>query len=99
MNIEINVIGIKNLMTAEEAREKATSWRNEELQNCLTTLMANISNKVNSGGLSGNFDVKIGRPIEFYNTLQQMLVGLGYKVEMPHEPHLGGYAKKWKISW
>ena len=99
MNVEINVIGVKNLITDDKAREKALGWRNEELQSCLTTLMANISNKANNGGLSGKFDVKIGRPIEFYNTLRQILVGLGYKVEMPSEPHLGGYAKEWKISW
>lgn len=99
MNIEVNVIGVKNLMTAEEAREKAKSWKNEELQKCLTILMTNISNKANNGGLAEKFDVRTGRPIEFYNTLRQMLVGLGYKVEMPIEPHLGGYAKEWKISW
>lgn len=99
MNVETSVIGIKNLMTAEEAHERATSWRNEELQTCLSTLMTNINNRVNKGGLCGNFDVKVGRPIEFYNTLEQILIGLGYKVEKPHEPHLGGYAKAWKISW
>lgn len=99
MNIEVNVIGVKNLITAEEARIKATEWRNEELQICLSTLMTNINNRVNRGELSGKFDVKVGRPIEFYNTLKQVLVGIGYKVEMPTEPHLGGYAKEWKISW
>ena len=98
-NVEINVIGVKNLMTAEEAREKATGWRNEELQICLSTLMTNINNRVNRGELSGEFDIKIGRPLEFYNILEQVLTGLGYKVEKPNEPHLGGYAKAWKISW
>ena len=99
MNVEINVIGVKNLMTAEEAREKATSWRNEELQICLSTLMTNINNRVNQGGFSGEFAIKVGRPFEFYNTLEQVLIGLDYKVEKPLEPHLGGYAKTWKISW
>ena len=99
MNVEINVIGIKNLITAEEAREKATSWKNQEMQECLSTLMIGINRRANSGGLSGKFDVKVGRPFEFYNTLEQILIGLGYEVEMPSEPHLGGYAKAWKISW
>ena len=99
MNVEVNVISIKNLVTAEAAREKATSWKNEELQKCLSTLMIGINSKANSGGLSGKFDVKVGRPFEFYNTLEQTLITLGYEVEKPHEPHLGGYAKAWKISW
>lgn len=99
INVEINVIDVKNLMTAEEAREKATGWRNEELQVCLSTLMTNINSRANQGGLSGKFDVKVGRPFEFYNTLEQALISLGYQVEKPDEPHLGGYAKAWKISW
>ena len=43
MKVEINIMGIENLITAEEAHEKATSWRNEELQKCLTILMEQIN--------------------------------------------------------
>jgi hypothetical protein len=101
MSIEINVIGIKNLMTAEEAREKATSWRNEELQNCLTSLMEQINKTANLGGLSDSYKVSTGRPYEFYETLQQALESLGFVVSPPVNPHAydkDGW-KWWKISW
>lgn len=101
MNIEVNVIGVKNLMTAEEAHEKATSWRNEELQKCLISLMEQINKTANCGGLSGNYKVSTGRPYEFYETLQKALESLGFVVSPPISPHAydkDGW-KWWKISW
>ena len=101
LEIEVNVIGIKNLITAEEAHEKATSWRNEELQKCLISLMEQISNTANRGGLSDSYKVSTGRPHEFYETLQKALESLGFVVSPPINPYAydkDGW-KWWKISW
>ena len=101
MKVEINIMDIKNLITAEEAREKATSWRNEELQKCLTTLMEQINKTASNGGLSDNYRVSTGRTREFYETLQKALESLGFVVRPPLEPHAydkNGW-KWWKISW
>ena len=101
MNVEINVIGIKNLITAEEAREKATSWRNQELQECLSSLMEQINKTATNGGLSGDYKVRTGRPYDFYETLQKMFETLGFSVSPPINPHAydkDGW-KWWKISW
>jgi hypothetical protein len=101
MNVEISIIGIENLITAEEAHEKATSWRNEELQKCLISLMDQINKTANRGGLSDSYKVSTGRPYEFYETLQKVLESLGFVVSPPINPHAydkDGW-KWWKISW
>ena len=101
MKGEINIMDIENLITAKEAHEKATSWRNEELQKCLTTLMEQINKTASNGGLSDNYRVSTGRPRAFYETLQKALESLGFVVSPPLEPHAydkNGW-KWWKISW
>lgn len=99
LNIEISVIDVNNLMTAENAHKMATGWRNEELTKCLTTLMDKINDVASRGGLSGEFAVNVDRPLEFYDTLEKALITLGYEVKKPIEPNRGGYYKYWKISW
>ena len=101
MKVEINIMDIKNLITAEEAHEKATSWRNEELQKCLTTLMEQINKTASNGGLSDNYRVSTGRPRAFYETLQKALEILWFIVNSPINPH-AFYNDGWKwlkISW
>ena len=101
MKVEINIMGIENLITAEENKKKATSWRNEELQKCLTTLMEQINKTASNGGLSDSYKVPTGKPCAFYETLQKALESLGFIVNPPISPHAydkDGW-KWWKISW
>jgi hypothetical protein len=101
INVEINIIGVKNLITAEEAHEKAMIWRNEELQSCLSNLMEQIDKTANKGKLFGEYKVLSGKPYEFYETLQKALESLGFIVNPPNNPHTYSEHewKWWKISW
>lgn len=90
----------KNWHTAQECRDKAESWSNEEMMKCIDTIMDVIWSKASSGGTSAVIDVKTSRPSHFYVTLQSKMEALGFKVTSPSVPDDTRYFERpWTFRW
>jgi hypothetical protein len=90
----------KNWHTAQECREKAESWSNEEMMKCIDTIMDVIWHKASIGGTSAVVDVKTSRPPQFYVTLQSKMETLGFKVSPPSVPNDRCYPNRpWTFKW
>lgn len=86
--------------TAEECRIEAESWKNEELNGCIDKVLAAIWNTAKKGGTEISHPVLTSRPLHFYETFQEKMEILGYKVTPPTAPHDSTYNHKfWKFSW
>jgi hypothetical protein len=87
-----------NWKTAEECRAIAEDWSNEEIKKCVDELMTKIVAKSIAGGIEARLPVGGRRPTHFYNTLEQVLTSLGFKVYPPKYPW-DGDKKDWFITW
>lgn len=86
-----------NWHTAEECREMAESWENDELNQCMSTLMAEIWKIARVGGIEISYYIRTGRPKHFYETLKWRFEMLGFDVEAPRSPEVN--SSSWVFKW
>lgn len=86
--------------TAKECREMAESWENEEIQNCMETVLTGLWQVARKGGTSTTHPIRTGRPPHFYTTFKEKMQALGYTVEAPADP-AGTYhdSRYWTFKW
>lgn len=86
--------------TAQECRERAESWENEELKRCLTYILEDLWEVAGKGGTEATKNICTDKPKHFYATLCKMLESLGYEVVLPCEPwNKRDKYRAWTFRW
>lgn len=84
-------------ISAEKAREAATSIRNQSVTTLVDNIMEIIKRESNAGALSTTIRIKGGKYTSVYQTAQEILKKLGYTVD--GESSGVCYDRDWTIKW
>lgn len=90
-----NVVVLKS---ASEMRKIATDLRNEEIAQCLASLMVMIEDEARKGALTTVVKVKMGRPEGFFDLLEKSFKALGYEFFKVGENLACGYVN-YRVKW
>lgn len=90
-----NVVVLKS---ASEMRKIATDLRNEEIAQCLASLMEIIESDARKGALTTIVKVKLGRPDGFFELLEKSFKALGYDFFKVGENLVHGYIN-YRVKW
>lgn len=91
-----NVVVLKS---ASEMRKIATDLRNEEIAQCLATLMKMIEDEARKGALTTVVKVKMRSHHEgFFDLLEKSFKALGYEFFKIHENFTYGYIY-YRVKW
>lgn len=89
-----------NWHTAAECRQRADNWVNSELKTCAKIVLDNLWKAAGEGQTHLSHDILTNRPKYFYEMLKNLMVSLGYRVEMPENPSDTRYGRKtWDFYW
>lgn len=87
-------------LRASECRELANNWENEEIKNCMNSVMERIKEAASMGESCYVGHIKSTRPPHFYEVLEKIFIDLGYTVTVPKNPSDPDvYSKIWGFSW